>query len=236
MSVSKVTGASGGSNVNAQSDLRASAKPKVAFAEVLKGEAKAEDRLGRQGLERGQDAADEALRPRSDVDEGPVGARVDEAREVDEVPRDAVGDDLESQRSKADEEDEILEDVSSKGEEMVAAQLAREQVNPLKAEVPQTQPTTGPQARHEVVERLIETMVVDGKLGEDASGRKVMMMDIQCPGRGNVRVRLWKKDEGIELRIRADNPELKSLIMMGRSELQASAKERGVVFSKIEVA
>lgn len=224
MSVSKVTGASNGTNA-VQADLRAAAKAKVSFAEVLKGESK-----------RGDEPSLEALKLRENSLEG-------ESVKSQDLPETQTSSEREVKEAlpeEVDEEVEVLEDdIAQEENEVAGAELARGlvlQTEPTQVQTAQAQPTAGPQARHEVVERLIETMVSDGKLGEDASGRKVLMMDIQCPGRGNVRVRLWKKEEGIELRIRADNPELKSLIMMGRSELQSSAKERGVVFSKIEVA
>lgn len=224
MSVSKVTGASNGANA-VQADLRAAAKAKVSFAEVLKGESKRGDEPSLETLKLRENSLEGESVKSQDLPE----TQTSSEREVKEVLPEEV-----------DEEVEVLEDdIAQEENEVAGAELARGlvlQTEPTQVQTAQAQPTTGPQARHEVVERLIETMVSDGKLGEDASGRKVLMMDIQCPGRGNVRVRLWKKEEGIELRIRADNPELKSLIMMGRSELQSSAKERGVVFSKIEVA
>lgn len=144
---------------------------------------------------------------------------------------------------KSDEGVQFQEEVDSKSE--FAAELSPDeavamglqpQMSAGSIQAPVVEATASPQAKHEVVERLIETMVTSGQMGEDSKGRKVLMMDVECPGRGNVRVRLWKKEDGIELRMRADNPELKSLLMLSRSDLQAKAKENGVNFSKIEVA
>ena len=94
------------------------------------------------------------------------------------------------------------------------------------------EPTT---AKHEVVQQLVSTIVSDGYVTEDVKGRKVVMMEVQVPGQGTVRMRLWRKESGVELRIRADNPELAATIRQERGALEAGARERGVNFSRIEV-
>jgi len=195
----------------------------------------------RQELERQEVEQPSVEKPEIDEPEAEVLSELESKPEAEpgvteakpERLRDESGEEL---KTRLDSEERIDTREEEPPDELMAAGL-----QPMDAGVAidgqvEVQASTGPEARHEVVQKLIETMVSGGQLGEDSKGRKVMMMDVNCPGRGNVRVRLWKKGDGIELRMRADNPELKSLLLLGRADLQSSAKEKGVNFSKIEVA
>lgn len=101
--------------------------------------------------------------------------------------------------------------------------------------VKQAQPLAPSQSKHEVTEKLLSTIVSEGYVTEDVKGRKVVMMQVDVPGRGTVNMRLWRRSSGVELRMRADDPKLASEIRRNRGQLEAGARERGIHFSKIEV-
>ncbi len=240
MSISKISG----KDVQDVQRLRkeaAKAEPKKSFKEAL------ESKSGKEELQAKKDPKLELGEARkTDEESGQLKSEKSE-QSLDSPSEDAeVGFSKVNEGSdvpKSDEGVQFQEEVDSKTEfdaelspEEAIAMGLQPQMSAGSIQAPAVEAAASPQAKHEVVERLIETMVTSGQMGEDSKGRKVLMMDVECPGRGNVRVRLWKKEDGIELRMRADNPELKSLLLLSRSDLQAKAKENGVNFSKIEVA
>ncbi len=103
------------------------------------------------------------------------------------------------------------------------------------AQVKQAQPLAPSQSRHEVTEKILATIVSEGYVTEDVKGRKVVMMQVDVPGRGTVNMRLWRRSSGVELRMRADDPQLASEIRRNRGRLEAGARDRGIHFSKVEV-
>lgn len=210
-------------------DLQAKKDPKLELGEARK----ADEESGHLKSEKSEKSLDS---PSEDTEVG-----FSQVKEGTDLPKSDEGVQFQRELNSDQGKDEV--EVDSKSE--FAAELSPDeavamglqpQISAGSIQAPPVEAAASPQAKHEVVERLIETMVTSGQMGEDSKGRKVLMMDVECPGRGNVRVRLWKKDDGIELRMRADNPELKSLLLLSRSDLQAKAKENGVNFSKIEVA
>lgn len=207
-------------------ELQAKKDPKLELGDAKK----ADEESGQLKNEKSLDSPSEDTEVGfSKVNEGSDLPKSDEGVQFQKEMRADQGQDEVEMDSKADFAAELSPD------EAIAMGL-QPQVSAGSIQAPAVEAAASPQAKHEVVERLIETMVTSGQMGEDSKGRKVLMMDVECPGRGNVRVRLWKKEDGIELRMRADNPELKSLLLLSRSDLQAKAKENGVNFSKIEVA
>jgi hypothetical protein len=95
---------------------------------------------------------------------------------------------------------------------------------------------TADTARAEEVRRLAERLVESCQAGLDQQGRQVMMLDLQVPGRGCVRVRLRRQGDGVEVRLRADNPALGELLRARSGELRDGMAGRGVAISRLEVA
>jgi hypothetical protein len=95
---------------------------------------------------------------------------------------------------------------------------------------------TADTARAEEVRRLAEQLVESCQTGLDQQGRQVMMLDMQVPGRGCVRVRLRRQGDGVEVRLRADNPALGELLRARSGELRDGMAGRGVAISRLEVA
>lgn len=88
--------------------------------------------------------------------------------------------------------------------------------------------------RAEVAE-LAKQLVDRAHVGRDASGRQIMLLDLQVPGRGNVRVRLRRRGDGFELRMRPENEELARDLRREREHFRQSAAEGGVDFTSIEI-
>jgi len=90
-------------------------------------------------------------------------------------------------------------------------------------------------ARREEVRALANKLVDACQVGQDQQARKVMMLDLRVPGRGNIRVRLRQEGNGISVRMRADNDELKSLLRAHQGSLRDAANERGAPFARIDI-
>jgi hypothetical protein len=90
-------------------------------------------------------------------------------------------------------------------------------------------------ARAEEVRQLAERLVEACETGIDQQGRQVMMLDVQVPGRGGVRVRLRKQGDGVEVRLRADNAALGELLRARQGTLRDGMSERGITLSRLEV-
>lgn len=94
----------------------------------------------------------------------------------------------------------------------------------------------GARARPPEMDALVDRLVEALHVGRDARARKVMLLDVQVPGRGGVRVRLRRRGQEVEVRLRADNDELRRELGQRREALRESARQRGVIFASIEVA
>jgi hypothetical protein len=91
------------------------------------------------------------------------------------------------------------------------------------------------QARRQEVVELANKLVRACQVGTDQQARKVMMLDVRVPGRGSIRVRLRQEGNGISVRMRADNDELKALLRKHQGAMRDAAHEQGVTFSRIDV-
>ncbi|QDG51520.1 flagellar hook-length control protein FliK [Persicimonas caeni] len=88
--------------------------------------------------------------------------------------------------------------------------------------------------RAEVAE-LAKQLVERAHVGRDASGRQIMLLDLQVPGRGNVRVRLRRRGDGFELRMRPENEDFARDLRREREHFRQSAADKGVDFTSIEI-
>ncbi|MFP4597539.1 MAG: hypothetical protein ACLFVJ_04755 [Persicimonas sp.] len=95
-------------------------------------------------------------------------------------------------------------------------------------------PTQRSEMREQVAQ-LAQKLVEKAHVGQDAAGRRIMLLDLQVPGRGNVRVRLRRRGDGFELRMRPENQELARDLRREREHFRESAAHSGVEFSSIEI-
>lgn len=85
------------------------------------------------------------------------------------------------------------------------------------------------------VAQLANKIVEAFYVGQDARAKKIVMMDVNVPGRGSVRVRLSKTGDSVDVRMRADNEDLARLLRAHREDLRESGASKGVNFANIEV-
>lgn len=89
--------------------------------------------------------------------------------------------------------------------------------------------------RQAEVAKLAREIIDQAHLGHDRSGRQIMLLDLKLPGRGNIRVRLRRRGDSFEVRMRPESPALARLLRQEREVLRERAAESGVNFSSIEV-
>lgn len=89
--------------------------------------------------------------------------------------------------------------------------------------------------RHAEVAKIARELVDKAQLGTDTAGRQIMMLELQVPGRGQIRVRLRRRGDGFELRMRPQNQELARDLRQERYQFRQAAAGRGVTFSSIEI-
>ncbi|WP_133621695.1 flagellar hook-length control protein FliK [Bradymonas sediminis] len=89
--------------------------------------------------------------------------------------------------------------------------------------------------RREQVAKIARALVEKTHIGTDSAGRQVMLMELEVPGRGQIRVRLRRRGEGYELRMRPENQDLARDLRQERDTFRESAARNGVSFSSIEI-
>ena len=73
------------------------------------------------------------------------------------------------------------------------------------------------------------------RVGEDATKRRVLFLDVTVPGQGDVRIRLRRDGDGMEVRMRADNDELARNLRSGSDELRERGRDEGINFTSVRV-
>lgn len=135
-------------------------------------------------------------------------------------------------RAEAGEDDPLGE-----GDALAAAAEAQGVDAPQDASPVEQAEQAGPASdAHETIARLSREIVEACHVGQDQRQRKVVMLDVQLPGRGRIRARLRHSASGVEVRLRADNPELSALLKRHKGALHERARERGLSLSRVEIA
>lgn len=88
----------------------------------------------------------------------------------------------------------------------------------------------------ERVRQIADEIVRAARVGRDAEGRDVLMLEVDLPGRGDLRVRLRRDGSGFETRFRTDDHRLARDLRENDDKLRESAARRGVELTDIEVA
>ena len=92
------------------------------------------------------------------------------------------------------------------------------------------------QTDHEVMENLMAMMVEDGQLTQDEDWRRVVTMRLNVPGRGDVRVRMWQKADGLDLKLKASDPSTQDLIQTNAAQLRQGMADRGVSIQHLDIS
>jgi ribosome-binding protein aMBF1 (putative translation factor) len=96
-------------------------------------------------------------------------------------------------------------------------------------------PTPAPAPPAQVMQHLVSAMAAEGWVGADIDGKKVVMLNVECPGRGSVRIRLRKEESGVSVRVRADNDELTALLETHQDQLRDAMSKKGLSLANLEV-
>lgn len=99
---------------------------------------------------------------------------------------------------------------------------------------PPIEEPTSPQDVRAVVQ-MAEQLVKACSVGHDARARKVMMLDVEVPGKGEMRVRLTRDGDGVNVRLRASDDATRTWLKAHQGNLRDEAAKQGVVFKRIEV-
>lgn len=67
----------------------------------------------------------------------------------------------------------------------------------------------------------------------DEKGQKLVLMTMQIPGRGDVRVRVWKRKNGIDIRFKSADPTIATSLRNRQAELEHNLRARGVRLSQV---
>lgn len=86
------------------------------------------------------------------------------------------------------------------------------------------------------VDELSAQIVEQGQVLTDEKGQKIVLMTLVVPGKGQVRVRLWKKQQAIEIRLRPTDPSTKAELRSRQPELESRLREKGVNLGKVDIA
>lgn len=87
----------------------------------------------------------------------------------------------------------------------------------------------------EVIQHVTAALAAEGWCGTDASGRKIVMLRVSCPGHGQVRIRLRQDADGITVRLRPETQELASLLEANKDQLGQALSARGMTLANLEV-
>ncbi|MFU8803804.1 MAG: flagellar hook-length control protein FliK [Bradymonadaceae bacterium] len=116
--------------------------------------------------------------------------------------------------------------VEGRGEELQVKGVDIGAKETLKAEK-----TEEPRPTQQVAREIVEALHV----GHDSHARKVVLVDVHIPGKGNVRIRLRRQGDNVEVRMRTQNEDLARELRSGREDLREAGREKGVKFTSIEV-
>ena len=83
----------------------------------------------------------------------------------------------------------------------------------------------------ELMTRLLEKM----QAGEDARGRKTLVLHIDAGTQGRVAVRMKRDGDGYNVRLRPSDPDFARRLEDAQGDLRRSASKRGLRFTQIDV-
>jgi hypothetical protein len=151
---------------------------------------------------------------------------------LDDEALDARFESLEQDEQRVDEQDEGRFNEEAALEHVDHQQVqAQQQVNTQTESVAHSA-TTDRQAVAQLVDKLVRSC----QLGQDQKARRVMLMEVEIPGRGNVHVRLQQQSQGLEVRFRARDEPTAQLLRAHQGQLEEGMRQRGVAVSRVSVS
>ena len=90
-------------------------------------------------------------------------------------------------------------------------------------------------ADRQAVVQLVDKLVRSCQVGHDHKARRVMLMEVEIPGRGQVHVRLQQSSQGMEVRFRARDEPTAQLLRAHQGQLEEGMRQRGVEVQRITI-
>jgi len=100
---------------------------------------------------------------------------------------------------------------------------------PVCAPPPEQTPANAP------ADAIVHGIVQSVAVATDVHRRRVILLRVSIPGRGDVRIRVRRGTSGVEVRLSTSDAELRKELRGRRHELAARAREAGAPLSRIEV-
>lgn len=156
-----------------------------------------------------------------------------DAKKFEDLLRGKEGDEEMALQERPEGEDELLEMEEPLPEVLpVPEDVSLEEAPRVEAQAE----VEGAAASDPAIDQIVDKMVEAVHVGQDEKARRVVLMDVVVPGMGRLRVRLKRTRQGVEVRLRAEAPELTKLLRSHKSELMESARGRGIEMTRVEVA
>lgn len=213
---------------------------RATFADKLKG-AKQEQEAVKRPAEALEQQEKQAMLLAQEGDERLHGAQPQaEAQAVEPRGDTTTSDEALESRFESLEQEELRVDEQEDGRFNEEAALEhvdhqhvqeQQQVNTQTESVAQSS-TTDRQAVAQLVDKLVRSC----QLGQDQKARRVMLMEVEIPGRGNVHVRLQQQSQGLEVRFRARDEPTAQLLRAHQGQLEEGMRQRGVAVSRVSVS
>lgn len=89
--------------------------------------------------------------------------------------------------------------------------------------------------REQRIESIANEMVRAVRVGRDGQRRRVVMLELEIPGRGGLNVRMRRDGEGYDIRMRAERSALGAELKRGTSKMKGAMEERGVAVGSINI-
>ncbi|MEM1350290.1 MAG: hypothetical protein AAGI01_17150 [Myxococcota bacterium] len=86
------------------------------------------------------------------------------------------------------------------------------------------------------LDAVVDAMVEACHMGQDAEGRKVIVLELMVPGRGRLLARLRRTRQGVRVQLRAEDKGFARELNQARGELLEGARSRGAKLLSVDVA
>ena len=85
------------------------------------------------------------------------------------------------------------------------------------------------------LDNLLTAVMDQCQVLSDEKGQKLVLMTLLIPGRGQVKVRLWKRTNGIDIRLRPTDPGVTTRLKDRKADLEANLRHRGIQTGQVVI-
>lgn len=183
-------------------------------------------------LSRGERAGESSAQGLGQGERGEVGERVEEEGRWSSLAEER------EQSALSGEEVRVADDDQERFDQQASLQhVDQQQVQGQHQVQTQTESVASSQATdRQAVVQLVEKLVRSCQVGQDQKARRVMLMEVELPGRGTVHVRLQQQRQGVEVRFRARDEATAQLLRTHQGQLEEGLRGRGVEVNRISIS